>query len=65
MYLGAPEPRDEMVLEGDHVSRVTVAGGFPGDSATAAILVNAVAPTLACPAQYLTMLDLPCFGCAP
>lgn len=65
MYLGAPDPRDELVLEGDHTAKVTVAGGFPGDSATAAILANAVAPCLACPPGYLEMLDLPFFGCAP
>ena len=65
MYLGAPNPRDELVLAGDHTTQVVVDGGFPGDSATAAILVNSVAPALSCSPGYLTMLDLPFFGCAP
>jgi 2,4-diaminopentanoate dehydrogenase len=65
MYLGAPGPRDEVVVHGDWVSKTTVAGGFAGDSATAAIVANAVAPLLACAPGYHTMLDLPAIHSAP
>ncbi|MHB0878007.1 MAG: NAD(P)H-dependent amine dehydrogenase family protein [Anaerolineae bacterium] len=65
MYLDAPNPRDEVVVHGDWPSKVTVSGGFAGDSATAAIIANAVAPLLACPPGYHTMLDLPAISSAP
>ncbi|NPV09741.1 MAG: dihydrodipicolinate reductase [Anaerolineae bacterium] len=65
MFLGAPEPVDEVTIEGDHEAQVKVVGGFPGDTATAAVVTNAVLPSLRCPPGYLTMLDLPFFGCMP
>ncbi|MGI6208435.1 MAG: dihydrodipicolinate reductase [Anaerolineae bacterium] len=65
MYLGAEEPVDEVTIEGDYLARVVVPGGFPGDAATAAIVANAVLPSLRCAPGYLTMLDLPFFGCTP
>lgn len=65
MYLGAPNPRDEVVVDGDWQSRVTVAGGFAGDSATAAIVANAVVPLLSCAPGYHTMLDLPALSSTP
>ncbi|MGQ9552551.1 MAG: NAD(P)H-dependent amine dehydrogenase family protein [Anaerolineae bacterium] len=63
MYLGAPDAHDEVLIEGDGVSKITVPGGYPGDGATAALVCNAVKPLLSCPAGYHTMLDLPFFGC--
>ncbi len=65
MYLGAREPVDEVRVEGDHPLRLAVTGGFPGDTATAALVTNTVAPMLRCPPGFLTMLDLPLFGCSP
>jgi len=65
MYLGAPDPRDEVTIEGARRTKVTVHGGFAGDAATAAIVVNAVRPLLTTVPGYHTMLDLPIFGCAP
>lgn len=65
MYLGAAEPRDEVVLQGDRVSTIRVGGGFAGDSATAALVANCVAPLLRCRPGLRTMLDLPAVGCAP
>ena len=65
MYLGAPAPSDEVTIHGESLMRIIVAGGFPGDAATAALVTNTVAPLLASPPGYHTMLDLPLFGCAP
>jgi 4-hydroxy-tetrahydrodipicolinate reductase len=40
MYVGAPDPRDEIQLEGTPPVHLKFVGGIPGDEATAAILVN-------------------------
>lgn len=40
MYVGAPEPSDEIQLEGSPAVHLKFLGGIPGDEATAAILVN-------------------------
>jgi 4-hydroxy-tetrahydrodipicolinate reductase len=40
MYVGAPDPRDEVILESTPPIRLKFAGGIAGDQATAAILVN-------------------------
>ncbi len=40
MYVGAPNPRDEIHIAGDPDLHVVVQGGTPGDVATPAILVN-------------------------
>jgi 4-hydroxy-tetrahydrodipicolinate reductase len=65
MYLGAPNPYDEVLIEGGMPTRILVSGGFSGDTATAALITNTVAPLLTCAPGYHTMLDLPLFGCAP
>jgi hypothetical protein len=43
MYLGAPDPRDEVVLDGVPPLRCEVPGGFQGDRATASQLLSAAA----------------------
>jgi 4-hydroxy-tetrahydrodipicolinate reductase len=40
MYVGAPDPRDEVVLESTPPVHLKFFGGIAGDQATAAILVN-------------------------
>jgi 4-hydroxy-tetrahydrodipicolinate reductase len=42
MYVGAPDPRDEIFLAGDPPVHLLFEGGIFGDSATAAIVVNSV-----------------------
>ena len=65
MYLGAPDPHDEVSVEGDIRTAIRVPGGFPGDQATAAVVTNVVGRLLRCQPGYRTMLDLPLFGCLP
>ncbi len=59
MYVGAPDPRDEIFLEGDPPLHLAIEGGTPGDAATAAILVNSLAGVAAAPPGLKTVLDLP------
>jgi 4-hydroxy-tetrahydrodipicolinate reductase len=42
MYVGAPDPRDEVVLESTPPVHLRFVGGIAGDEATAALLVNNV-----------------------
>ncbi len=59
MYVGAPDPRDEIFLEGDPPLHLKIEGGTPGDAATAAILVNSLPQVAAAPPGLKTVLDLP------
>lgn len=59
MYVGAPDPRDEVFLSGSPDLHVRVEGGIPGDPATAAILVNTVPQVIAAPPGLMTVVDLP------
>jgi 4-hydroxy-tetrahydrodipicolinate reductase len=59
MYVGAENPRDHVLIDGDPPIDMTIAGGVAGDIATAAIAVNAIPRLLAAPAGVLTMKDLP------
>lgn len=43
MYVGAPRPRDEIQIEGEPPLRLVIESGVPGDIATPAVLVNALA----------------------
>lgn len=45
-YVGAPEPKDQIVIKGMTDINVTIKDGIAGDEATVAILINAIAPTL-------------------
>jgi 2,4-diaminopentanoate dehydrogenase len=66
MYIGAPDPQDEVVIRGGGgTTTVVVRGGFPGDEATAAVITNCIGPLLASAPGYHTMVDLPVFGCLP
>ena len=64
-YLGAPEDFDEVEIQGDPNLRSRVEGGFPGDIATASVLVNAIPRVVAAPPGLLTMKDLPPVYCWP
>lgn len=59
MYLGAPDPRDEVRIEGEPGLSAVVRGGFPGDLATATVVVNAIRRVVAAPPGLITMKDLP------
>lgn len=59
MYVGAPDPRDEIQLEATPPIHVKVVGGIPGDEATAAILVNSVHGLAAAPPGLRSVLDTP------
>jgi len=59
MYVGAPDPRDEVVIDGEPRVHMVMQGGVFGDTATAAIVANAI-PTVRAAAPGLhTMRDLP------
>jgi 4-hydroxy-tetrahydrodipicolinate reductase len=56
--IGAPDPRDEIVLDSDPPVRFLVPGGIAGDLATANAVVNAV-PSLIELRGLVSVLDLP------
>jgi 2,4-diaminopentanoate dehydrogenase len=57
MYVGAPDPRDEVVLESEPKIQLTFPGGIAGDQATAAILVNNLHGVVAAAPGLRTVLD--------
>lgn len=58
MYVGAPDPRDEVVLESTPPIHLKFLGGIAGDQATAAILVNNLHGVVAAPPGLRTVLDV-------
>ena len=58
MYVGAPNPRDEVVLESTPAIRLKFEGGIAGDQATAAILVNSLHSVAAATPGLKTVLDI-------
>lgn len=58
MYVGAPDPRDEVVLESTPPIHLKFLGGIAGDQATAAILVNNLHGVAAAPPGLRTVLDV-------
>lgn len=59
MYVGAENPRDHVLIDGEPPIDMTITGGVAGDTATAAIAINAIPRLLAAPAGVMTMKDLP------
>jgi len=59
MYAGARAPADEIHIQGDPEIHMTIPGGIFGDSATAAVVVNAIPAVLAARPGLITMIDLP------
>ncbi|HEY6546560.1 MAG TPA: dihydrodipicolinate reductase [Vicinamibacteria bacterium] len=58
MYVGAENPRDHVMIDGEPPIDMTITGGVAGDIATAAIAVNAIPRLLAARAGVVTMKDL-------
>ncbi len=58
MSVGVENPRDEILVEGDPPVHLVIPGGLQGDRATAAVVLNAVAPVVDARPGLLTMLDL-------
>ena len=63
-YVGAPRSYETVTLAGTPPLEVTIEGGTPGDTATAAIVVNSAAPVAAAAPGLYSMKDLPVVGCA-
>lgn len=59
MEIQAADARDEIAIEGVPPVRVVVPGGIHGDTATAAVVVNAIPHVLAGAPGLRTVLDLP------
>jgi len=59
MFVGAPNPRDEIHIEGNPPLRVVVEGGTAGDLATPAILVNMLPRLMEAGPGLHTMATLP------
>ena len=59
MYVGAPNPRDEIHVDGNPPLRVVIEGGTAGDVATPAILVNMIPRLLEAVPSLHTMATLP------
>jgi len=59
MALEVDAPRDEIVLDADPPIRLLIPGGIFGDTATAAIVVNAASRVSGLGAGLFTVLDLP------
>jgi 4-hydroxy-tetrahydrodipicolinate reductase len=58
MYVGAPNPRDVIEIDGEPPLRLVLEGGVPGDMATPAILANTLPRLVECPAGLHTMRTL-------
>ncbi|MCA8964805.1 MAG: dihydrodipicolinate reductase [Planctomycetes bacterium] len=58
MYVGAPDPRDEIVLDSTPPVHLKFQGGIAGDQATAAILVNSLHSVVAAEKGLRTVLDV-------
>ncbi|MCA8977212.1 MAG: dihydrodipicolinate reductase [Planctomycetes bacterium] len=58
MYVGAPEPRDEVVLDSTPPVHLKFQGGIAGDEATAAILVNNLHGVVAARPGLVSVLDV-------
>jgi 4-hydroxy-tetrahydrodipicolinate reductase len=59
MYLGAPNPHDSVLIDGTPPVDMTIRGGVEGDSATPAIIVNAIPNLRKLEPGLRTMVDLP------
>lgn len=59
MYVGAPEPKDEIRVLGSPNLRFSAPTGVPGDNATVAAVVNALARVRGAAPGLKSVLDLP------
>nr|PZN35002.1 MAG: hypothetical protein DIU80_02165 [Chloroflexota bacterium] len=60
---GAPAAEHAVEIDGDPPVRMSVAGGFHGDMATAAIVVNAIPSVRSAAPGLLSMHELPLVHC--
>lgn len=58
-YLGCPEPRESIVVEGHPPIELTIKGGIHGDIATSAVVVNCIPRVINAQPGLSTMKDLP------
>jgi hypothetical protein len=58
-YLGCPDPKERIVIDGQPPIDLTVKGGIHGDIATAAVIVNCIPRVLNAESGLKTMKDLP------
>jgi 4-hydroxy-tetrahydrodipicolinate reductase len=58
MYVGAPNPRDVIEIDGEPPLRLVIEGGVPGDMATPAIMANTLPRLVECPPGLHTMRTL-------
>ena len=58
MYVGAEDPRDEIIIKGTPDLKMRVEGGVHGDRATAAMVVNCIPRVVAARPGLLSMDDL-------
>lgn len=59
VYVGAENPRDQIVIDATPPVNMTIAGGLAGDEAAAALVVNAIPRLLSAAPGLVTMRDLP------
>ncbi|MCP3979287.1 MAG: dihydrodipicolinate reductase [bacterium] len=59
MYAGAPDPHDAVVVLGDPPVDLLIRGGVFGDTATVAVLLNAIPRVAEAAPGLLTMADIP------
>ena len=59
MYVGAPDPRDEVIVRGRPEMHVLIPGGTAGDFATVSALLNMCPRAVAARPGLLTALDAP------
>ena len=65
MYLGAQNPHDSILIDGDPPLDMTIRGGVHGDRATTAIVVNSIPRVLQLNPGLRTVIDLPPFPPCP
>jgi len=58
-YLGCPDPKEWIVIDGQPKIDLTIKGGVHGDMATAAVVVNSIPRVLNSKSGLMTMKDLP------
>jgi len=62
MSVGAPDPHDRIVIDGDPPLDVLIQGGTHGDRGTIGTVVNAIPAVIAAAPGLKTVLDLPLYG---
>jgi 4-hydroxy-tetrahydrodipicolinate reductase len=58
-YIGCPDPRESIVIDGHPPIELTVKGGIHGDVATSAVVVNCIPRVMNARPGLVTMKDLP------